>query len=81
MTTTQTVPVTERALLQRINRRLAKNGEQILKARTERARLELGDYYRIDVSRNAIVGKDERLEALGAELEVLQAYEHVVEAA
>ena len=81
MTATQTVPVTERALLQRINRRLAKDGEQVRKARTERARLELGDYYRIDVSGNVIVGKDEHLEKLGAELGLLQKYEHVVEAA
>jgi hypothetical protein len=71
----QTVPVSERALVQRIGRALAKDGEQLRKVRAEGARLELGDYYTLNVSRNFVVQKDVDIEELGRQLQVLRPYE------
>lgn len=71
----QTVPVTERALLQRVNRALANEGKQLQKARGGTARLELGDYYTVNVQRNFVVQKDVDLEELGRKLNSLRPYE------
>lgn len=47
-------PVTMRALLQRINRRLAKHGETIRKTRQGGwPRVNLGEYYVINLTRNS----------------------------
>jgi hypothetical protein len=77
----QTVPVTERALVQRINRLLANHGQQLQKARGNTARLELGDYYTINVHQNFVVQKDVGLEELGRRLNALRPYESLVTAA
>ncbi len=74
----QTVPVSERALVQRINRRLAKDGERLKAAAGMRARLELGAYFVMDISHNCVLHKDVDLEELGRELEVLRPYESLV---
>ncbi len=71
------VPVTLRALLQRINRRLLDDGETVRAARGDQARKDLGDYYRLDFKRNAVVEKDVDVEQLGRKLGVLQPYEHL----
>ena len=71
------VPVTRRALLQRINRRLKDEGEVVYAARGTQARRDLGDYYRLDLSRNAVIEKDVNPEALGRKLGVLQQYEYL----
>jgi hypothetical protein len=72
------VGITSRALIQRINRKLAP--DEVLKtARTERVRLEFGDYYVIDVGINGIIEKDVDLESLGHRLGVLRAWEELVE--
>jgi len=73
----QTVPVTIRALVQRINRRLERDGEMLKKSRTARDQQNLGDYFTIDVSINGVTGKRIDPEALGRELGVLRPYEHV----
>jgi len=73
----QTVPVSERALVQRIGRALAKEGEQLQKARGKKASLELGDYYTVSISRNFVVQKDVDIEKLGRELQVLRPYENL----
>jgi hypothetical protein len=73
------VPVTMRALLQRINRRLAHNDEKVKALRGDRWRHELGDYYRIDLRVNGIIDKHVDLEALGRELKVLAPYERAEE--
>ncbi len=39
------VPVTRVALLARINRKLAEQGQQLMAARSARARFDLGDWY------------------------------------
>jgi hypothetical protein len=76
------VPVSKRALIQRINRQLAKEGQagQMVKAtRGDSARKELGDYYAVDLGRNAVVSKQVDLEDLGRKLGVLQPYERLEE--
>jgi hypothetical protein len=69
--------VTKRALLQRINRALRKREEMVRTLRGERWRNDLGDYFRIDLSRNVILEKHVDLRELGHRLKVLQAWEHV----
>jgi len=71
------VPVSLRALIQRINRRLVQDDEMVKATRGDRWRGELGEFYRIDVNRNAIVEKDVDLEALGREMKALQRYERL----
>lgn len=51
------VPVTHRALIQRINRKLAKEGQQLRKTRGMRAYLDLGEYFVLDLSGNYPVKK------------------------
>jgi hypothetical protein len=74
----QRVPVTLRALAQRINRVLAKRDEQLKTTRGGRARVDLGDHYVIDVARNFVIAKGVDLETWGRELGVLQPWEEVV---
>jgi hypothetical protein len=69
------VPITERALIQRINRALAKEGQILRAARGERSRAELGDYYIVDLSRNTVEAQHCDPIKLGKELGVLQAWE------
>lgn len=75
----RTVPVTMRALLQRINRALALDAEVLKTARGQRAEMELGQFYTIDQRRNVIVDKDVDPEALARKLGALKEYEHVVD--
>jgi hypothetical protein len=75
----QGVPITTRALVQRINRALGKRDEVLKITRGERARSDLGDFYVLDVSMNAVVSKDVDPEELGRKLGVLKEWERVVE--
>jgi hypothetical protein len=70
----QQVSVSNRALVQRINRKLRPDCEALKKARP-RWWNELGDYYIVDYNRNWIVAKDVDIEDLGRELGVLQPHE------
>ena len=72
------VAVTERALVQRINRKLAKDQEVVKKARGAATR-DLGDYYRLDAFRNAVMESNVDLEALGRKLGVLRVFEALKE--
>lgn len=75
----RTVPVSRRALIQRINRVL-KSDDEVLKAtRGELARSNLGDYYILDLPRNAVVHRDVDIEALGRKLNVLREFESLGE--
>ena len=67
------LPVSERALLQRINRRLRAADERVLKAR--RRDPEIGDYYRIDFRRNFFVEGNVDLESTGREVGALRPWE------
>lgn len=75
----KTVPVSERALIQRINRALAKDGERLRKARSVQTTLSVGDYYVLDVQKNFIAHQHVDLDHLGRELKVLHRYEHLVD--
>ena len=73
------VPVSMRALIQRINRKLAHEEEMLKTTRGARAISRLGRYYRLNVNRNFVI--DTRVDpvALARELGVLNHYEVVVE--
>ena len=71
----QKVPVTMRAIVQRINRKLAPNMEKLLAARSERVRLDLGDYYVVDQRRNFLIHKDVDPETYAREIGVLAEWE------
>ena len=74
------VPVTMRALIQRINRKLATERGYVLKTtRGGRWRGELGDYYAVDPKRNCVVREYIEPEDLGRELGVLRDWERVKE--
>lgn len=75
MATQRKVPVTTRALVQRINRALAKDEEQLRKARTAQTAAAVGDFYVVDLRRNVVAYQHVDLEALGRKLGVLQPYE------
>lgn len=73
------VPVSMWALMQRLNRTLAKEGEVLKKLRGARYRDELGSYYIVNLARNGIEATDVDPVALGRELGVLAAWEAVRE--
>ncbi len=69
------VTVTERALYQRINRKLKQDRSQLRTARSERAEQDLGRHYIVDTRRNAVRDTRVDLETLGRKLGVLQPWE------
>ena len=78
------VPITHRALFQRVNRVLTKKGNRLRTYRGGRGGRwwsDLGNLYIIDVNRNTIVRGHCDLEKLGKELDVLAAYERLDEEA
>ena len=80
MATLTQVPVSMRALLLRINRRLAKDQQVLKTLRGDRYANELGRYYTVHVADNRIAATHVDPEAWGRELGVLAAWE-MVEAA
>ena len=52
------VPVSKAALMARINRRLAHDGERFKASRSAGEFNNLGNYYTIDLSRNMVVNKE-----------------------
>ena len=77
--TTAKVPITARALIQRINRKLSGQNEQLKAIRGDRWRNELGDYYIIDLDHNAVIEKPVDLEKLGTQKDCLAAWEELGE--
>ena len=72
------VQVTTRALVQRIDRLLAKDGQMLKKTRKKsRWFSETGEYFIINFNQNAIVAKHVDLEKLGRELGALKDYEEI----
>lgn len=69
------VPVTLRAVIQRINRKLAPDNEVLKAARGARMQQEVGDYYIVDFSKNAVTRMDADPEKLARELGVLKDWE------
>ena len=71
------VPVSKRALLQRINRALAKQDQMVRTAR--RLDHNLGWYYRVDYMQNFLVEAHVDIEALGRDIGVLREWEDMSE--
>ena len=71
-------PVSSRALIQRINRKLRSDDELLKKARPRSGWNELGDYYVVNFRMNWIAAKDVDIEELGRELGVLQPQERLL---
>jgi len=74
------VVVSKPALMARINRKLAKEGQRLYASRSPRSRLDFGDFYTVDLGTNFVAAAHLELEALGRELGVLKPYEQVEEA-
>ena len=70
-----TAPVSMRALIARINRRLRDDGEVLKAARSERVASSVGVFF--IVRRNAITTQHVDPEKLARELGLLSAWEHV----
>jgi hypothetical protein len=71
------VPVSERALVARINRKLEQKGQSLRRCREDsRSSHQLGRYFVIDLSLNALITADCDLETVGRELGVLKAFEN-----
>jgi hypothetical protein len=73
------VSITYRALIQRINRKLAADDEQLKATRGDRWRSDLGDYYIVNVNRNNLVAQHVDPVELGRELGVLRPWEEVAD--
>jgi hypothetical protein len=71
------VPITMRALIARINRKLKPEMETLKAARGRRDRADLGDFYIINFERNWLVAARVDPEAYGRELDALLGYEVV----
>jgi hypothetical protein len=69
------VPVSERALIQRINRKLKQDGEQLRRAKGSQAASTVGDYYVLDTKRNFVASSRVDPEHLGRKLGVLNPWE------
>jgi len=70
--------VSERAILARINRKLASDKEAIRKSRSAQMRASVGQFYRIDLMRNFISGQDIDLTRFAKELGVLRPWEEIL---
>jgi len=73
----RTLRITERALVQRLRRALAKDGERLLANRGGHEPANVGAYYIVDGS-NIMTNHDVDLERLGCDLDVLDEWEQVV---
>jgi hypothetical protein len=67
------IPITKRALVQRINRHLRKRNEAL---RGKRG-VNTGEYYLVDFTRNTVIEDTVAIEKLGRELDVLKPYERL----
>jgi hypothetical protein len=73
------VPVSLRAVIQRLNRKLAADDEVLKKARGQRWQSDLGDYYIVNANNNMLVGGHINPEEEARERGVLKPYEEVVD--
>ena len=70
------VKLSERAVLARVNRALAKNDEILRICRKDsRGHLELGRFYSVDLSRDVVKSKGVDLEKWAREMKVMKPYE------
>lgn len=71
------VPVTERALVQRINRALRDQGEVLKKSRGTQAFLDVGEFYILDIRGNFVAHMNVDIAELGRTLGILKDYEQL----
>jgi hypothetical protein len=72
------VPITRRALVQRIGRALGRKGERLKANSRPGPAADLGNYYTVDINRRSVVQTHlDDLEKLGRELGVLKPYERI----
>ena len=71
------VQITERALMQRIQRKLKHQDELLRKNASLRWQTDLGDFYIVDANRNILLSAHHNLEQLGRELGALRPYEEL----
>jgi hypothetical protein len=72
--------ITERALIQRINRRLREGGAQLRTARTPQVETSVGHHFIVDLNCDAITTQNVDLEVLGRELGVIHPWEELANA-
>jgi hypothetical protein len=70
--------VSERALIARINRKLAKDNQKLCHSRSAQTQSSVGEYYIIDAVRNGIIHQRVGPESLAKELGVLKPWEKAV---
>jgi dynactin complex subunit len=73
-----TIPVSERTLIQRVNREIGKTHRRVIKVRSAEARIITGDYYILNTYTGTVDKLNENLEKLGRQLKVLRTHEHLV---
>ena len=73
----QRVPVSARAILQRINRKLKPDWKQLKTGRGLLLERTVGRYYVIDIRRNCVTQQYVDVEDLARELKVLQSWEEL----
>lgn len=71
------IQVSERDLMQRINKILAREYHKLFKSRTERERQNMGDWYVAGTHTDAIIACHCDLEAIGRETGALKLHECV----
>jgi hypothetical protein len=78
MTKSIKLPVTERALLARVDRALAKTGEHLCKSHPDSTlRHSAGTFYRVALDRSKTVATHVDLETIARELGVMADYERL----
>lgn len=71
------VSISMRALLQRINRTLAKDGQVLKKSRSEKMICSVGEYFIVDLKSSCIICQNENPIDLGKKIGALKPYEEV----
>ena len=78
-TRTKTVPVTRRAVMQRVNRKLGQRNEALRAWRTSSQEYTAGDLYHLDFDANAVLDVNVDLEPFAREVGALQPWEEIAE--
>ncbi len=71
------VPVGERSLIQRLNRRLAKDNRKLFMSRSRAAEAEFGKFYIADTATGEVTASIIDLEGLGRDLGMLHLWEQL----
>jgi hypothetical protein len=76
---TQKIPISMRALIARINRKLRPDDKVLRAARGARAKLEFGSYYVVNFNRNLVIAHHVDPEELGRKLDAMSKWEQVMQ--